>query len=90
MTAQVLAGAASAYATFQTAEVRQADVSDTASLSDIISLQSSQDRIENTCIKASSQSHSAVHEIHSLKKLPGFTELMGSKPETSAENEHEH
>ena len=48
MTAQVLAGAASAYATFQTAEVRQADVSDTASLSDIISLQSSQDRIENT------------------------------------------
>mgnify|MGYP000368059013 CR=1 FL=1 len=89
MTAQVLAGAASAYATFQTAEVRQADVSDTASLSDIISLQSSQDRIENTCIKASSQSHSAVHEIHSLKKLPGFTELMGSKPETSAEKEPE-
>ena len=89
MTAQVLAGAASAYATFQTAEAQQADVSDAASLSDIISLQSSQDRIENTCIKASSQSHSAVHEIRSLKKLPGFTELMGSKPEAPAEKEPE-
>lgn len=81
MTAQALAGT---YVPFQTAEVRHADTGDTASLSDIISLQSSQDRIENSCIKASSQAHTAVHEIRSLKKLPGFTELMGTKPEEPA------